>query len=224
LVLPTTAYDLQADSSWVADSDTNEFSVSPVVEVEVLFALFWSAPMGQGFSGAFNITMELDGQPYFLSTMFGASQGQNYMTVTQPWIATSGFHYYFWEIDPDNWVDEFNENNNSIMDGFEVVTGGGVRWGNDQMGFLPEESRISGVYPNPFNPTVTLRYEISQPGMIRLVIYDANGREVIKLFDGFAPLGAREVSWEAKGISSGTYFAVLEAGGKRSVKPLLFVK
>jgi hypothetical protein len=223
LVLPVTAYDLQADSSWVADSDTNAFEESPVVGDEVLFVLFWSAPMGQGSSGAFNIIMDLDGSQYYLNTVFFAISGQDYTAVTDPWTATLGFHYYTWEVDADNWIDEFNEYNNSILDGFNVVEGGGV--GDiGETGFIPVTSRISGVFPNPFNPAVTLRYEIANPGMVTLAIYDIQGKEVVKLFEGFSAIGIKEITWEAQNIASGNYFAVMEAGGERSVKRLLLIK
>ena len=223
MVVPTTAYDFQADSAWVADTDTIEYEDNPVGGDEVLFPLFWSVPMGEGASGAFNILMELDGEQYYLETIFGVTSGENYVTTAGPWTATEGFHYFSWAIDADNWVDEFNENNNFIMDGFDVDPGGSVEWG-DTAGLFPKRIRISDVFPNPFNPSVTLRYENSYPGMLKLVIYDVNGREVATLFEGYSPAGIGEVTWKAEGLASGTYFAVLSASGDRSVQPLLFVK
>jgi hypothetical protein len=145
------------------------------------------------------------------------------MTVTNPWTATLGFHYYIWEIDAGNWVDEFNENNNSILDGFNVVEVGGI---DDlaETGFLLTKSRISGIFPNPFNPAVTLRFEIANPGLVKISIFDIQGKEVAKLFEGFSSWGVKEITWEAQNLSSGTYFAVMETADARSVKPLLFIK
>ena len=223
LVLPETAYDFQADSSWVANSDTIPYPGNVPTGDEVLFVLHWSVPMGSGPSGAFNISMDLDGANYYTTTFPGAVSGQNYMTVTSPWTAEEGLHYYEWTIDPDNWVDEFNEYNNWIMDAFTVETVG-VRWDPVTTGSQPEDLRISSVYPNPFNPSVTLRYENVELGYLKLAVYDVSGRQVAVLREGFHPAGVWEITWSAENLAAGTYFAVLEGGGQRSVQPLLLVK
>ena len=225
LVLPTTAFDFQADSAWVANIDTVKYEEPPEEGDEILFALFWSAPMGEGFSEPFNITLSLDGEDYFLITMMGAAAGEDYMTVADSvWTATLGFHYYTWEVDADDWVNEFNENNNSFFDGFDVVEQTSVPWRDDYTGFLPNESRLSGVFPNPFNPSVTLSYQIAQPGKAKLVIYDVAGREVAKLLDGYVSTGFSRVTWDADGLASGAYFALLDVEGRRSVQRMLLVK
>lgn len=224
LVLPVTAFDFQVDSSWVADSDTMLYEDTVEVNDEVLFVLNWSVPMGSGASGAFNITVELDGEDYYLETIMGVQSDSNYVTVTHPWPATEGFHYYIWRLDADDWVDEFNENNNFIMDGFDVNPVSSVPQDGRSVSLLPGDTRLTNVYPNPFNPAVTLRYQHAQPGKLKLVIFDTTGREVAVLIDGFIPQGSGELTWEAEDLAAGIYFAVLTGGGYRSVQPLLFVK
>lgn len=223
LVLPTNAYDLQADSSLVANGDTLPFPDLIYDGDDVLFVLYWSVPMGSGPSSPFNITMDLDGANYFLTTIPVVTSGQSYMTVTEPWTAAEGFHYYEWTIDPDNWVDEFDETNNWIIDAFNVEPTG-VRWDPRDVGSTPEGFRIAAVYPNPFNPSVTLRYENLQLDHLKLSIYDVAGRQVAILVDGFHPAGVWEVTWSAENLAAGTYFAVLSGDGHQSVQPLLLVK
>ncbi len=48
-------------------------------------------------------------------------------------------------------------------------------------------------YPNPFNPSTTIRYSLRQPGDVNLTIYDALGRKVITLMDGYQEGGIHEV-------------------------------
>ncbi len=222
LVLPEGSFDFSADSAWVTDSDT--IQTEPYVDQEVLFVLHWSTPMGTGASGAFNITMDLDGEDFFLTTIPSVESGQTYQTVTSPWTAELGFHYYEWTIDPDNWVDEFAEWNNMILEGFDVGTGPGIWWDPSQLNASAEDFKISSVYPNPFNPTVALRYENIEPGILKLSIFDVAGREIAVLTDGFHPAGVWEVTWSGEEIAAGTYFAVLDGNGQRSVQPLLLVK
>jgi len=90
--------------------------------------------------------------------------------------------------------------------------------------YLPQDVRISNIFPNPFNPEVTLRYENTEPGVVTLKVYDVAGRLVTVLADGFHPRGVWDVTWNGAKVAGGTYFAVLEANGKRSVKALMLVK
>ncbi len=224
LVIDPNSYDLQADSTWIADQDTIPYSDSVRVGDPVRFVLHWSAPMGSGPSGPFNIAMDLDGQSYFLTTYPGlSSSGGNYMTLAEPWTATLGFHYFEWYLDSDGWITEFDETNNSTLDGLTVAPLVGVEWG-PPLTYLPQDLRISNIFPNPFNPEVTLRYENTEPGVVTLKVYDVAGRLVTVLADGFHPRGVWDVTWNGANLAGGTYFAVLEGNGKRSVKALMLVK
>lgn len=222
LVLSPNAYDLSADSTWIANSQGNK--INWVAQGDpVYFILFWSAAMGTGFSNQFDIDMELDGTPFFNTTTFGVFQQGNNVTMTNiPWTAQVGFHYFMWYLDTDNNVDEFSEDNNFLMDGLEVNLGIKDPWGLNDL--IPSESRISSVFPNPFNPEVTLNYELKTAGHINLTVYDANGREIAILIDSQSPAGKSSVTWAPENLASGVYYAVLSTVNSRSIQPLLFVK
>lgn len=66
-------------------------------------------------------------------------------------------------------------------------------------------------YPNPFNPTTQLTFELPVPGHARLAIYDVRGRHVLTLLDEHLVAGRHEVAWdgrdaEGRRVTSGIYF------------------
>jgi hypothetical protein len=76
---------------------------------------------------------------------------------------------------------------------------------------LPSAACIKGNYPNPFNASTTIEYEIAFGSEVELSIYDILGRKVTTLIDGRVESGWHSVKWEASGLSSGIYFARLTA-------------
>ena len=227
-VLPVGSFDLSADSATLTSIDGYPLADPDTITVntQVHFRLYWSVPMGSGFSNAFDIKMRLDGNPaYFYTTTFPAVQSPSqHVTTTGLWTATPGFHYYEWFLDATNLIDEFSEYNNSTLNGVQVVSATGVPGLEPVKIALPSDLAISGVYPNPFNPTVTLRCQVAQAGMVKLSVYDVSGRQVAVLYDGFQPRGSWEVSWDGSRIAAGSYFAVLESNGQKAVQPLFLVK
>ena len=81
---------------------------------------------------------------------------------------------------------------------------------------------IQSCYPNPFNSSTVISFEMSDAGFVKLAVYDIAGREIITLVEGFYPAGHHQVVFEGTELASGVYFARLEAGGvMNSVKVLL---
>jgi endonuclease I len=75
------------------------------------------------------------------------------------------------------------------------------------------------AYPNPFNPTTTLRYSLQRNTYIALSLYDNSGRKVRDLFQGYQTSGSHEYQLTADGLSSGIYIAKLQQGNaSQSVK------
>jgi len=228
LVLEEGAFDFQADSAWIGDNDLVLYEENPEAGDPVKFILWWSVPMGDGFSPAFNIAMDLievgvDTTELYTELIPTASSGENYETVTDAWTAEEGFFVFQWFIDVDGWVDEFIENNNFIMNAVTVDPPTHVGWG-DPGQFLPDKTQFIGVYPTPFNESVKLAYNVAANGSVKISIYDINGRETAVLYDGFAVNGPAEIVWNAKDFASGTYFAVLTDGITQSVQKLMYIK
>lgn len=89
---------------------------------------------------------------------------------------------------------------------------------------LPTEFAIESAYPNPFNPSTTLRVNVPATSQVKLAVYDVLGRQVATLVDGRMGAGRHQISWNASNVSTGIYFAVLEAQGTRQVTKLAFMK
>ena len=79
-------------------------------------------------------------------------------------------------------------------------------------------------YPNPFNPTTTIAYQLPKDGRVTIKIFDAIGREVTKLVDEFKPSGRYSVQFDASRLSSGTYFYSIKSGNYFAVKKMLLLK
>ncbi len=75
---------------------------------------------------------------------------------------------------------------------------------------MPTEFTIRDNYPNPFNPTTTIRYDIPDAARVSLIIYDIMGREIRRLIDGVVEPGYHRAVWDARNdlgveVSSGVY-------------------
>lgn len=80
-------------------------------------------------------------------------------------------------------------------------------------------------YPNPFNPETTLLFSVKESGSASVLLYDISGAEVAVLFSGELKAGeSRQIKISGTGLSSGTYFAVLQTTGKRLIHKLSYIK
>lgn len=87
---------------------------------------------------------------------------------------------------------------------------------------LPSEPSLSQNYPNPFNPKTEITYQISADGMVKLVVYDLLGREVVTLVNEEKGAGSYELSFDGSGLSSGMYvYRLTTASYVQSRKMLL---
>jgi hypothetical protein len=83
---------------------------------------------------------------------------------------------------------------------------------------------LSQNFPNPFNPSTVIAYELFTATHVTLKVYDTLGREMATLASGAQPAGMYSVRWDSAGNASGLYFAHMEGGGQVQVKKLLLCK
>ncbi len=84
--------------------------------------------------------------------------------------------------------------------------------------------RLLGVYPNPFNAIVTIRYSLPQESQVNLSIYDLSGREVVVFDAGRATAGVNNFVWSAETIGSGLYFLRLQAGNRAITRKITVIR
>jgi hypothetical protein len=89
---------------------------------------------------------------------------------------------------------------------------------------VPTEFALYPAYPNPFNPSVTLQFNIETHGYTSLYIYDITGRLVEILVDGKLESGEYEVVWDARVLPSGIYLAQLKSGERAITQKLTLLK
>lgn len=86
------------------------------------------------------------------------------------------------------------------------------------------ETTLHPSYPNPFNPTTSVTYSLSRPGMVDLVAFDVLGRQVVELIRGYQTEGTRTIQLDGSKLPSGTYFIRLNAEGRIFIQRVLLVK
>jgi len=89
---------------------------------------------------------------------------------------------------------------------------------------VPDKSQLYQNYPNPFNPATTFSFELSQPGQVRLEIYNVSGQKVETVLDRKMPAGLQQVDFAAGDLASGVYLYQLTAGEYQAVKKMILIK
>ncbi|MEM9665101.1 MAG: FG-GAP-like repeat-containing protein [Bacteroidota bacterium] len=93
----------------------------------------------------------------------------------------------------------------------------------------PTAPRLLGNYPNPFNPTTSIQYQLHTTTDVRLTVYDVLGNEVAVLVEGMRPAGTYEARWDGRdaagrAVASGVYLYRLEAGTFRRAQTMTLLK
>ncbi len=89
---------------------------------------------------------------------------------------------------------------------------------------LPQEFALYPNYPNPFNPTTTISYDLPRLSVVTLTVYDLLGRRVTDLASGRQPAGKYEVSFDATDLPSGVYVYRLAAGEYVKTRRMVVVR
>jgi hypothetical protein len=79
-------------------------------------------------------------------------------------------------------------------------------------------------FPNPFNPTTTLSYELQASSHVSLKVYDTTGRLVQTLADGWREAGEHQVTFDGSNLPSGIYLFSLVAGDNSATGKMVLLK
>ncbi len=117
-----------------------------------------------------------------------------------------------------DYADEFSFENQY----FSITVESGSADNNSQ--FSIPNYQLLNAYPNPFNPTTTISYQLPTISSVLLHIYNVNGQLIEKLVDSREGLGYYEVVWEATNQPGGIYFAKLTTDNFTQTQKLLLLK
>ncbi|MDZ7378001.1 MAG: family 10 glycosylhydrolase [candidate division KSB1 bacterium] len=88
----------------------------------------------------------------------------------------------------------------------------------------PRSFMLYPAYPNPFNPTTTIAFDIAAQGHVRLTVFDVTGREVTTLIDGPLAPGRYRAEFDGTGLPSGAYFCRLMSEGQAMTRKMALAR
>jgi hypothetical protein len=92
------------------------------------------------------------------------------------------------------------------------------------MPLTPESYSLYPAYPNPFNPSTEIRFDLPADSKITLEVYDIQGRMVSQLVNGNMQAGYHRVKWNASDKASGVYFVNMRSGSYAQTQKLMLIK
>lgn len=118
------------------------------------------------------------------------------------------------------------ENNNSELIWGEPT---GINDVESENKMIPNRLRIYQNFPNPFNPSTTIKYFLPESSVVNITVFNSAGEKVASLVNSFQSKGLNLVEWNGidehgNTVSSGIYFYRIESGGKALIKKMLLIK
>jgi photosystem II stability/assembly factor-like uncharacterized protein len=105
------------------------------------------------------------------------------------------------------------------------TTTGGVTFIKNNENYISNSFKLFQNFPNPFNSTTKISYDLPKDSKVSLVIYDILGREITRLVNGeFKQAGSYIVDFNGSNLASGVYFYRIEAGNFVQVKKMVLIK
>jgi hypothetical protein len=209
------------------DDDDNTFAREEIIEQQCGECLYWLVPARYGITIAqypifehdtIYASIDLSGTPFSIDTsMVSFNQDEGITTMSDDlkvfdFFTSSAYpsygaydFYYGWEGDvlylnfePPEWVTDVGELENHI---------------------IADQFSLDQNFPNPFNPTTTIRFNLPERSDVRLSVYNMLGQQVVELVNANKlAAGKNEIVWnglDAAGqqVSSGVYIYHIEATG-----------
>ncbi len=99
----------------------------------------------------------------------------------------------------------------------------------DDISVIPFEFQLHQNFPNPFNPTTTIFYDISKESNVKVTVFDLLGRKIVTLVDQIEPPGSRSINWDGRDytgnlVNAGVYIYQIEADAFIQTKKMVLLK
>lgn len=95
---------------------------------------------------------------------------------------------------------------------------------NEEIQCTPKAFSLKRIFPNPFNTTATISYNLPAEKDVEIRVFDLTGNQTATLFSGRQPAGSYSIVWNAGNLPSGIYFIELKAGNFRQIQKCALVK
>jgi hypothetical protein len=89
---------------------------------------------------------------------------------------------------------------------------------------IPKVFRLYENFPNPYNPTTKIRFDIPKNSLVKILVYDMAGREIQQLVKKELTAGADEYIFNGNNYASGIYFYRMQSADYLSVKKMVLIK
>ncbi|MCP4634230.1 MAG: T9SS type A sorting domain-containing protein, partial [candidate division Zixibacteria bacterium] len=120
-------------------------------------------------------------------------------------------------------IDSYN-NYSYVADNSSLIVLRYTTTGIEPVTEIPNEYFLLSNYPNPFNSSTNINFNLTQTGEVGLAVYNLMGQRVETLIDGTVPPGRHNIAWDASGFSSGIYFYKLQVGSFVTTKKMNLLK
>ena len=203
-------------------SDTSEIEWSATDDSITLIFMYYDDYYGYEESDTISLAYEVTDDMLSLSAEFDFCE-------------MMGDDYYYYYYDSLNCYDMF-EMQFGIMDIQDITLDFWMEMSYSgplaiagEIGLQPGQFKLHQAYPNPFNPTTTLKYEMGSAGTVSIDVFDVNGRKIRSLYNGIQIPGQHEIRWDAKddhgrSMSSGVYLFKVNVNGKQQTAKSLLLK
>jgi hypothetical protein len=179
----------------------------------------WSI-INNGLTNQYVRAIAINGSNLFAGTYSGiflsTNSGENWINKNQGFIIYHSIHSLYIT---NNFIFAGTDSNSVWRRSLSEILG--VKQISSE---IPSVFFLHQNYPNPFNPTTTIRYDIPKNSFVKLVVYDALGREVETLVDEKQTAGTYEATFNASQYSSGVYFYRLTTDNFSETKKMLLIK
>jgi hypothetical protein len=89
---------------------------------------------------------------------------------------------------------------------------------------VPEKFHLYQNFPNPFNPSTSIKFDLAKTGMVKLTVFDITGKSVQTLVNDQLNAGSYSYDFNASTLASGIYFYKVETPEFTSIKKMILVK